>query len=88
MTTREKMLEVVRAIRAVDPKDAPGDTRGLVEALQMAQAFGFDPAAYLIPDTDAEADLFVDKAIDLLLRLRGDDLPPFDLSRYGEAVAE
>ncbi len=85
MTTREKIQALIAALRETPAEDAQ-EGRHLVELVQIMAGLGFDPLAYLLPDTDAEADMLVDKVIALLLQLRGDDLPPFDPDLYGEAV--
>jgi hypothetical protein len=55
-----------------------------VEMSQLAEGMGVDVWGAIMPDTPAEADVMVDGLLCLLLQLRGDDLPPFDPSRYGE----
>jgi hypothetical protein len=84
-TTREKVLALIDAVRSLPPEEASPDTRDMVEAVQIANAFGIDLVAMLVPSSDAETDVMVDKLIGLLFEVRGDDLPPWDASRYGEA---
>lgn len=88
MTTREKIVALVDALRTTPPDAIDDDARNLVELLQIAQGMGVDLLALIVPATDAEADVLVDKLLCLLLEVRGDDLPPFDPERYGEAVAD
>jgi hypothetical protein len=85
-TTREKTLALVDELKQTPAETLAPEARNLVEAVSIMQGFGVDPVDFLIPQTDAEADLFVDKAISMLLQIRGDDLPPFDPDRYGEAA--
>ncbi len=88
MTTREKILAVIDAFKQTPAEELSADVRPLIEALQIAQGFGIDVVGYVVPDSDAEADVLVDKTIAMLLAVRGDDLPPFDPDRYGEAHDE
>lgn len=86
MTTRGKLLALAEHLRTLPTDHASPESRGLVEMVQIAEGFGLEVWEYVIPESDAEADLAVDQLIALLLNLRGDDLPPFDLERYGELV--
>lgn len=88
MTTREKVLAIVDELRTMPPGDMSSEGRQLAEGYQIMAGLGFDPLPFLLPDSDAEADVMIDSLIALLVNLRGDDLPPFDLSRYGEDVVE
>lgn len=87
MTTRDKVLALVDAVKQTTLEELAPETRQLAEVLQIASGFGIDPLSWMVPDTDAEADILVDKLIAILLEIRGDDLPPFDPDRYGEAAA-
>lgn len=95
LTTRAKLLAVGERLLAIPPENMPADLRDVLRNLQAAKGlpvFGRmipdDPLRYaiehVIPDDDATCDVLIDKAIALLLELRGDDLPPFDPGRYGE----
>lgn len=98
MTTRAKLLAVGERLLALPPERMPADLRDVLTNLQAAKGLPIlgrmipdDPLRYalghVIPDDDATCDVLIDKAIALLLQLRGDDLPPFDPGRYGEARA-
>lgn len=85
MTTREKIVALVEHVRTLPKSEASGELGNLLEMLAIVRGITrVDPLAWLIPETDAEADLYIDKVIGLLLELRGDDLPPFEPSRFGE----
>ena len=89
MTTKEKIDALVAGLMQTPREELGEDGRNFVEMIQIARGLGVDPLAILLPQDAAEADVFVDKAIALLFEVRGDDLPPFDPGRYGEAaVAE
>jgi hypothetical protein len=82
MTTRQKVDALIAAVRETPKADHMGELDELVELLNIATGlFGRDPLELLLPKSDAEMDVFVDKTIALLLQIRGDDLPPFDLAR-------
>ena len=95
MNTREKIEAAAAALFEMPREAMAPEARSLVEHVQMlrglADFVGMDLPENLVelvvPADDAEADVLVDKLIGLLLELRGDDLPPFDLARYGEATA-
>jgi hypothetical protein len=96
MTTAEKLQNVLAEAGAfdlfsIDPKTVKPELR---DAVLVAQSIcgnaGIDPGqliALAIPTDEREADILVDKAIAFLFELRGDELPPFDPDRYGEAQA-
>jgi hypothetical protein len=86
-TTREKMLGLRDELRTLSLDDTSPETRGLVELVQIGAGFGLDVFDFLVPGTDAEADVMIDQLLGLLHRVRGDDLPPFRLDQYGEAPA-
>ncbi len=86
MTTREKILALVEALRTTPAEEMSGEGRELVELAQIMAGLGFDPLQHLVPESDADADVLVDKVIALLLQVRGDDLPPFDPALYAEAT--
>lgn len=87
-TTREKMMELAGELRATALEDTSAETRGLVELVQIGAGVGIDVFDWLIPGGEAECDVFIDQLLGLLIRVRGDDLPPFDTNLYGEAVTE
>lgn len=87
MTTREKIVAIVEAVKQTPLDELSEDTRQIGEVLQILNGFGWDPLSWLIPDSDADADQLVDKLLAVLLEVRGDDLPPFDPTRYGEGLA-
>ena len=98
MTTREKLLEVGERLATLAPENMPPELRDALTNLQAARGLPFlgkmipaDPLRYaighVIPDDPTTCDVMIDKLIALLLDLRGDDLPPFDPGRYGEAAA-
>ncbi len=83
-TTREKIVALTEAVKQTPIDDAAPEARGFIEAMQIMAGLGVDPFAALVPASDAEADVMIDKLLCLGLELRGDDLPPFDPARYGE----
>lgn len=87
-TTRGNVIALIDAVAAMPPAEAAPDTRNFVELVQIGQGMGVDLVAMLVPESDAECDVMVDKLIALLLEVRGDDLPPFDVTRYGEMFDE
>jgi hypothetical protein len=86
VTTRQKIISLVDAARQLGAGDAPGDMAQLFELVQIVEGLGFDLVGMLLPPSDAETDVLIDKLIAVLLEVRGDDLPPFDPDRYGEAL--
>jgi hypothetical protein len=86
VTTREKILSLVGEFQAMPKSELAPELRGVVEAVKIARGFGVDVIGWVVPETDAEADVLVDKLIALCLMVRGDDLPPFDPDRYGEGM--
>jgi hypothetical protein len=82
VNTLEKIAALVDEVRTMPPDEASESSRGLIEMAQILAAFGIDPLAYLLPSSPAEADQMVDNLIAILLQVRGDDLPPFDLNRH------
>lgn len=87
-TTIEKMKALSDELRDTAIEDTSPETRPLVELVQIAAGLGIDVFAWLIPSDPADADVFIDQLIALLLRVRGDDLPPFDVNLYGDVVEE
>lgn len=85
-STYEKMHALADELRTQAIGDTSEEMGGFVAVVQMAAGMGIDVFAWIIPDDPAEADTFVDQLLALLLRVRGDDLPPFDPNLYGEAV--
>jgi hypothetical protein len=85
-STLEKITELVRELEATPPAELGAEGRDLAEALQILAGLGIDPLGMLLPKSEPEADVLVDNLIVLLLSIRGDDLPPFDPGRYGEAA--
>ncbi len=93
MTTHEKLAQLVETISNIRPDQLPDDIRELVSNFQAVRglaslagvAIPANPLAMVLPDDPADADILVDKLIALLFEIRGDDLPPFDPNRYGEA---
>ena len=82
MTTRQKVDALIDAVRNTPKDETAGELGELVELLTLATGIlGKDPLEMLLPKSDAELDVFVDKTIALLLQIRGDDLPPFDPER-------
>ena len=87
LTTADKLDLMIEAVRTMDPAEVPPESRTLVTGLQMAAGMGFDLLAMIRPDSDEDCALMIDGCTRLLLQLRGDDLPPFDPSNYGELAA-
>jgi len=88
MTSREKLLALIDAARATPLEDLLPEARDVAEVWQLAQGLGLDVWGLLlsaVPSSDAEVDVLVDKLLVLGFELRGDDLAPFSLGRYGEA---
>ncbi len=85
-TTREKMQALSAELRETAIEDTSAETRPLVELIQVGAGFGIDVFGWLVPDNDADADMFIDQLIALLVRVRGDDLPPFDAGLYGDTT--
>ena len=89
MTTHEKIKAVAARLASLEPARIAPELAGLVEGAQILRGLGIpvpNPLEFLLPDDPLEADELVDKLIALLFDLRGDDLPPFDPSRYGESL--
>jgi len=86
-TTREKMNALRDELRASAIEDTSDEMSGLVELVQVGAGFGLDVFEWIVPKTDAEADVFIDQLLALLHRVRGDDLPPFTLDQYGEVAS-
>lgn len=84
MTTAEKLAAVRDALFTTNPEEMPEEVRTFVAGVQMAAGMGFDILELLVPDDPSDLDIMVDRAIALLLQLRGDDLPPFDATMYSE----
>ena len=84
-TTYEKMSVMRDELRTLAIEDTSSEMQPLVTFVQVAAGMGIDVFDWLIPDDPADADSFVDGLLALFHRIRGDDLPPFDLDRYGEA---
>lgn len=82
LTTRQKVDMLITAVRETPKEEHSGELGELVELLNISTGIlGRDPLEMLLPKSDAELDMFVDKTIALLLEVRGDDLPPFDRAR-------
>lgn len=86
MTTAEKITAALAAFQTMPVTDLPPEVREVMDSVAILRGFGFDPLSLLVPADPADADVAIDKAIAFLLELRGDDLPPFDSSRYGEGA--
>lgn len=84
MTTLEKINALVEELLATPREQLSPDGVQFVDMISIARGLGVDPLALLIPQSEAEADVFVDKTIALLFSIRGDDLPPFTFDHYGE----
>ena len=79
-TTHEKLNAIRDEVALTPPEQMPEDARGLVAGLQMlAGMSGIDVFDYIVPDDPAEADVLIDKLLDLAFHLRGDDLAPYRL---------
>lgn len=85
-STREKMQAVAAELREIAGGEVSTEMQPMVDMVQIAAGFGIDVFEWLIPGGDAECDLYIDKLLALFLRVRGDDLPPFDPNLYGEAI--
>lgn len=97
MTTLEKLSALATHVQRIDPASLAPEIRELVTNFQivrgLADMVGIrlpgNPLELILPADPSEADQTLDKLLCLLLELRGDDLPPFDPTRYGESqVAE
>lgn len=94
MTTLEKMTALANHVSAIDPKTLAPEIRELVVNFQMLRGLADmagirlpgNPLELILPADPTEADQTLDKLICLLLELRGDELPPFDPTRYGESI--
>jgi hypothetical protein len=81
------MLTLVDELDRTPREELSPEALSWLEFRDIARGLiGKDPLLLVVPDSDAETDLFVDKAIAFLLECRGDDLPPLDLTGYGERV--
>jgi len=82
MTTRQKIDTLIEEVRETPREEHSPEMKELVEIIDIATGvIGRDPLDLLLPKSDAETDIFIDKTIALLLMVRGDDLPPFDADR-------
>ena len=88
MTTREKILALVDQLKQTPIDDGAGEGRDLIELVQIAEGFGIDLFGQLVPQTNAEADVMIDKLLALGFQLRGDDLAPFDLEHVAREAGE
>jgi hypothetical protein len=87
--THEKIRAAVAELGAADLKTIAPDLAWIGEGASILRGLRIlpaDPIAFLLPDDPDDVDVVLDKAIALFLELRGDDLPPFDPTRYGEGV--
>lgn len=87
-STHEKMQALAVELRQQALEDTSDEAQGFVTLVQLAAGFGIDVFEWIIPDDPADADVFLDQLLALLLRVRGDDLPPFDPDLYGEAAGD
>jgi hypothetical protein len=87
-TTLEKMRALAAHLATIPRDQLAPEAFDLAELLQIVRGFGFDPVGLLMPKSEAEADVLIDKLLALAFYLRGDDLPPFDPDRYGEAILD
>lgn len=85
-TTHEKMMALSDQLKQTAIDDTSPETRPLVELVQIGAGFGIDVFQWLVPSDPADADVFIDQLLALLFRVRGDDLPAFDVNLYGEAA--
>ena len=85
-STHEKMQALAAELKEQALSDTSEETAGFVTLVQLAAGFGIDVFDWIIPDDPAQADVFLDQLLALLMRVRGDDLPPFDPNLYGEAI--
>lgn len=89
MTTQEKVRALAGRLGSLDFAELAPDLAWVVEGITILRGLGIgpaDPLAFLLPSDPAETDVLIDKLIALLLELRGDELPPFDPTRYGESI--
>jgi hypothetical protein len=84
-STYEKMQAFAAELRTQALDETSEEMAGFLGFVQIAAGFGIDVFDAILPDDPAQADLFIDQLLALLFRVRGDDLPPFDLNQYGEA---
>jgi hypothetical protein len=79
------MLALVDELDRTPREDLSPEASSWLEFRDIARGLlGRDPLLLIVPESEAETDVFVDKAIAFLLECRGDDLPPLDLTGYGE----
>lgn len=91
MTTHEKIRALADRFSTVNLAELAPDLGWIAEGIRIMRGLGIapaDPLSFILPTDPAETDVLVDKLIALLLELRGDDLPPFDPSRYGESIID
>lgn len=89
MTTHEKVSALAGHLASADLAKLAPELGGLSEGMVILRGLGINlpsPLDFILPADPAEADVLIDKLIALLLELRGDDLPPFDPTRYGESM--
>ena len=89
MTTPAKVRELANHLAAADLAKLAPELAGVKEGIVILRGLGIDlpnPLDFILPSDPGEADVLIDKLIALLLELRGDDLPPFDRTRYGESM--
>lgn len=87
MTTAEKIRAMRDYLATIDPAELDDKAREIATGVQMMRGFGWDPFDLMLPEDPTDLEQFIDDAIRLLLGLRGDDLPPFDVTAYGEVPA-
>lgn len=86
LTTAQKLEQVVGELLTAPLDEMPAKARELIGGIQLMIGMGkFDPMD-LLPADPADADTLVDNLIAMLLNLRGDDLPPFDLARHAAGL--
>jgi hypothetical protein len=95
VTTKEKVELIVARLRQINPAALSPELGNIVQDFQairgVADLVGVkipaDPLSLILPDDAVDLDIALDKVIALLIDLRGDDLPPFDCTLYGESIA-
>jgi hypothetical protein len=95
VTTKEKVELIVARLRQINPAALSPELGNIVRDFQairgVADLVGVkipaDPLSLILPDDAVDLDIALDKVIALLIDLRGDDLPPFDRTLYGESIA-
>jgi hypothetical protein len=86
--THEKVRALTTELGSIDLAALAPELRGVMEGRDILRGLGIsipNPIDFLLPDDPDEADALVDKLIALLFELRGDELPAFDPTRYGES---